>query len=106
MFSSVSLRGDPGAKRVALSWKANVNAEVEEIISRLNVQAISAKLELCRIVATTLTRRIESPSLTASERRDYSSRWLEVTHDDHDLEFELGLLRWQERETRLVRPRW
>jgi hypothetical protein len=82
-----------------------VNAEVEEIISRLNVQAISAKLELCRIVATTLTRRIESPSLTASERRDYSSRWLEVNHDD-DLEFELGLLRWQERETRLGRPRW
>lgn len=75
--------------------------EVGEIITRLSVQAIRAKLELCRIVAAALTRRLELPGCTEEERRVDSSRWLEVTRDGEALE--LALER-QRRHLRNARP--
>lgn len=71
--------------------------EVEEIISRLSIQAIKAKVELCRIVTAALMRKLESVNLTANERRVACCRWAEVARDGDTLEVALELQRRRKR---------
>jgi hypothetical protein len=64
---------------------------MEEINAKLRIEAISAKLELCRIVAATLVQKIESPEFNTGERQEYLQRWLEVIHDSNILKSALEL---------------
>ena len=71
---------------------------MEEIIRRLFVQTLRAKLELCRLVAAALMVELESPLLTITEKRAAFRQWVSITRDGDVLMFVLELLRRHERE--------
>jgi hypothetical protein len=73
---------------------------VADYLRELQIQTIRAKLELCRIVAASLMKSIQSQELSADEMRSGYRCWLRITQDGDALEWALDLIRRRERETR------
>lgn len=71
---------------------------MEEIIRRLEIQTIKAKLELCRIVCASLAAQFDTPDLTHIERATIARQWNKLLAEGDTLAFFLELLRRRERE--------
>jgi hypothetical protein len=73
---------------------------MQEVARNLLLQTLRAKLELTRIVAASLTEKLDLPHLSVREQRHTLRHWLDVTEDGENVEFVLELLRQHDRGQR------
>lgn len=69
---------------------------MEEIIQRLHIQTIRAKLELCRIVCASLAKEFENPHLSLREKDAIAIQWEKLLREGDVLALLLDLLRRKE----------
>ncbi len=98
------LAGGPAEKRARYRLSTGSGAHrscrkaVEEIVGRLQIQTIRAKLELCRIVCASLAAQFDNPQLSCREKAIIAGQWDKLLIEGDILAFFLELLRRRGRE--------
>lgn len=70
---------------------------MKEIVVKLYIQSIHAKLELCRIACATLFSKLKNRKLTLAEKSAISAQWNQRLREGDILALFLDLLRRHER---------
>jgi hypothetical protein len=75
---------------------------MEFALRKLQIRALQAQVEICRRIAESLERDLDSDSTTEAERMILGARWNEVSKDRYAAESKLAELELQDKRERAI----
>jgi hypothetical protein len=71
-------------------------------LRKLQIRALQAQVEICRRIAESLERDMDSDSTTEAERLILGARWNEVSKESYTAELKLAELEREDKRERAV----